>query len=251
MQQDMPYGATFEDIAQAGGLWQTRANPPVREPAMTDFAEARQMMVDCQIRPSDVTRYPIIEAMLDVPREEFTPMELRPVAYAGDHIPLDAKDRVILDARVFGKLLDALEIGPSDFVLDIGAGLGYSTAVIARLAEAVIGVEEDERMARDAAATLSKLGYDNAIMTEAGLAAGDAAHGPFDVIIVQGGVETLPDGLVAQLKEGGRIGAIFMDGPGGQARIGVKLADGIAWRHVFDATAPVLQGFEEAESFAF
>lgn len=116
---------------------------------MIDFAAAREVMVDRQVRPADVTLYPIIDAMLAVPREEFVPEALRPVAYFGDHVPL-AAGRVLLDPRVFGKLLDGLNIGPSDLVLDVGCGMGYSSAVIARMAEAVVALEEDPALAADA-----------------------------------------------------------------------------------------------------
>jgi len=106
---------------------------------MIDYAAARVAMVDRQVRPSDVTRYPIIAAMLDVPREDFVPEALRPVAYLGEHVPL-APGRVLLDPRVFAKLVDALVVEPNDLVLDLGCGLGYSTAVLARMAEAAAEV---------------------------------------------------------------------------------------------------------------
>jgi protein-L-isoaspartate(D-aspartate) O-methyltransferase len=208
------------------------------------------MMVDCQVRPSDVTRYPIIEAMLTVPRERFVPRALMPVAYAGDHVPL-GDGRVVLDPRVFGKMIDGLEIGPRDLVLDIGCGLGYSTAVIANLAEAVIAIEEVASLASDAATILADEGVDNAVVSEGPLAAGDKDHGPFDVIVLEGGIEVLPEAIADQLKDGGRIAAIFMNGSSGQARLGVKTGGRIAWRHAFDATAPVLNGFERAAAFEF
>jgi protein-L-isoaspartate(D-aspartate) O-methyltransferase len=217
---------------------------------MTDFAAAREAMVDRQVRPSDVTRYPIIEALLRVPREDFVPPALRPVAYLGEHVPLGA-NRVLLDPRVFAKMLDALDLGPDDLVLDVGCGLGYSTAVIARLAEAVIALEEDAAMAAEAEAQLTAHGADNAVVEQGPLAAGIARHGPFDAIIIEGAVEALPDAFAAQLKPGGRIVAIFADGAGGQARLGLRTAQGIAWRRIFDATAPVLPGFQAMKAFEF
>ena len=217
---------------------------------MTDFAAAREAMVDRQVRPSDVTRYPIIEALLRVPREDFVPPALRPVAYLGEHVPL-AEGRVLLDPRVFAKMLDALDIGPSDLVLDVGCGLGYSTAVIARLAEAVIALEEDAAMAQEAEARLAASGADNAVVEHGPLAAGIARHGPFDVVIIEGAVEALPQAFEAQLKPGGRIAAIFANGAGGQARLGLMTPQGIAWRRIFDATAPVLPGFAVAKAFEF
>lgn len=217
---------------------------------MPDFAAARTMMVDCQVRPSDVTRYPIIEAMLTVPRERFVPASLTAVAYAGQHVPL-GEGRVLLDPRVFGKMVDGLEIGTGDLVLDIGCGYGYSAAVIARLCEAVIATEEDAQMAAEAARLLAEEGADNAVVGETALTAGDPDHGPFDVMVIEGGIEVLPDALADQLKEGGRIAAIFMRGMSGQVRIGVKSGGRIAWRHAFDATAPVLNGFEAPTGFEF
>ncbi|MEH7826607.1 protein-L-isoaspartate O-methyltransferase family protein [Gemmobacter denitrificans] len=215
---------------------------------MTDFATRRTMMVDTQIRPSDVTKFTIIEAMLAVPREAFVPPARREVAYVGEHVGLGA-GRVVMDPRVLAKMLDALDIQPTDTVLDIGSGLGYSAAVIARMAETVIAVEEDETLARDAQATLSAQDVDNAAVQVGPLAAGAPKAAPYDVITLQGAVETLPEALVAQLKEGGRIGAIFMDGALGVARIGYKIDGQITWRNAFNATAPVLPGFAVHKAF--
>jgi protein-L-isoaspartate(D-aspartate) O-methyltransferase len=217
---------------------------------MIDFAAAREAMVDGQVRPADVTRYPIILAMLDVPREVYVPDALRPVAYLGEHVPI-APGRVVLDPRVFAKMLDAIEIGPTDLVLDVGCGLGYSAAVIAHMAEAVIALEEDPAMAAAASAALTGQGVDTAVVKAGPLAAGVPAHGLYDAIVVEGGVERLPQALAEQLKPGGRIVAIFIDGPVGQARLGLKTEAGIAWRRAFDATAPVLPGFAATKEFEF
>ncbi|MEM8789598.1 MAG: protein-L-isoaspartate O-methyltransferase [Pseudomonadota bacterium] len=217
---------------------------------MTDFAAARVTMVDSQVRPSDVTLYPIIDAMLTVPREEFVPHALRAVAYAGEHVPLSA-GRVVLDPRVFAKMLDMAEIGRGDLVLDIGCGLGYSAAVISLLAEAVVAVEADAEMVREAVATLTAQNYDSALVVEAPLAEGDTTHGPFDVIMIEGGIETLPQAIADQLKDGGRICALFAQGATGRAALGVKTGGRIAWRDVFDATAPVLEGFAKSGGFEF
>ena len=173
---------------------------------MSDFATRRVMMVDTQVRPSDVTKFPIIEAMLAVPREAYVPNALREAAYMGENVEI-AQGRVVLEARSFAKMLDALDIQPGELVLDLGCGLGYSTAVIARLADAVVAVEEDEALAAEAQRTLSAEGVDNAAVIVGALASGDAKHGPYDVITIEGGVETVPDTLLAQLREGGRVGA--------------------------------------------
>ncbi|SOH93393.1 protein-L-isoaspartate(D-aspartate) O-methyltransferase [Monaibacterium marinum] len=217
---------------------------------MTDFKAARTAMVDCQIRPSDVTRFPIIQAMLTVPREEYLPSEAQAIAYMGEHVDIGA-GRVCLDPRVLAKLIDALAIQPHDLVLDIGCGHGYSTAIIARIAEAVVALEEDESLADAASSTLAAQGVDNAVVERGPLAAGAASHGPYDVIVFQGGVESLPTDIVDQLRPNGRIAMIQMDGALGVAKLGVKGANGITWRRSFDATAPVLPGFSAEKAFVF
>ncbi|MCA3446058.1 MAG: protein-L-isoaspartate O-methyltransferase [Rhodobacter sp.] len=215
---------------------------------MTDFATRRTVMVDTQVRPSDVTKFPVIEALLSVPREAYVPRSLREAAYIGENLEI-APRRVVLEARTLAKLLDALDIQPDEMVLDLGCGLGYSTAVIARLAEAVIAVEEDAALAAQAEKTLASEGVDNAAVISGPLAQGAAKHGPYDVITLQGAIETLPQALSDQLKEGGRIGCVFMEGALGVARVGYKVDGVVTWRFAFNATAPVLPGFELRRGF--
>jgi protein-L-isoaspartate(D-aspartate) O-methyltransferase len=174
---------------------------------MSEFASRRVMMVDTQVRPSDVTKFPIIDAMLSVPREVYVPANRREAAYVGENLDI-APGRVVLEARTLAKLLDALDIQPGEMVLDLGSGLGYSAAVIARLAGTVVAVEEDEALAAEAGRLLSDEGVDNALLVTGPLATGAAKHAPYDVITIQGAVETVPEALVAQLRDGGRIGAV-------------------------------------------
>lgn len=215
---------------------------------MVDFASRRTTMVDTQVRPNDVTKFPIIEAMLAVPREAFVPGPKREAAYVGENIEI-APGRVVLEARTLAKMLDALDIQPDEMVLDIGCGLGYSAAVIARLAEAVVAVEEDPDLAREAQATLSVEGADNAAVIEAPLATGAAKHGPYDVIMIEGAAETVPQAIIDQLKEGGRIACLFMEGALGVARVGLKREGRVTWRFAFNAAAPVLPGFTAERGF--
>ncbi len=216
---------------------------------MTDFTERRRMMVDTQVRPSDVTKYPIIEAMLSVPRENFVAGAQREAAYADQNIDL-GQGRTLLEPRTLAKILDALDVQNDELVLDVACGMGYSTAVVARMAQMVIAVEGDEELAAEAQTQLNEIGADNAIVHVAELSEGAAEHGPYDVILVQGGVEELPQSLMAQLKDGGRVAAIFMTGALGQVKIGYKNGDQISWRFAFNAGAPVLPGFAAAKEFA-
>lgn len=215
---------------------------------MTDYAARRTMMVDTQVRPSDVTKFPIIDAMLSVPREAFVPTALREAAYMGENLDL-GEGRVMLDPRTLAKMLDALEIENDDLVLDIGSAYGYSAAVIARMAEAVVAVEDKAAVIAEAQRTLSEQGADNVVLHEGPLAEGAPEHGPYDVITVQGAVEHLPETLSAQLKDGGRMACLFMEGALGVVRIGYKIDGRINWRYAFNAGAPVLPGFERHAAF--
>jgi protein-L-isoaspartate(D-aspartate) O-methyltransferase len=217
---------------------------------MIDFTAARQAMVDCQVRPSDVTRYAIIEAMLWAPRELFVPKTRRDVAYAGAEIEL-APGRVMLEPRTFAKMLEAAAIGSDDLVLDLAPGTGYSTAVIARMAEAVIAIELDADLADRAQTLLGEFEVDNAVVSQGDPAAGDAAHGPYDVIFIDGAVAALPESLVGQLKQGGRLVALFRQGGVGQCCVLTRAGAGMSRRYVFDADAPLLAGFEQVTEFAF
>lgn len=216
---------------------------------MTDYAARRITMVDTQIRPSDVTKFPIIDAMLSVPREEFLPAGRQEAAYIGENISLD-RNRVILEPRTLAKMLDALDVQRDELVLDVGCALGYSSAIIARLAEAVVAVDDDKDMVNEAQDILSREGADNVILQLGTLADGAAEHGPYDAMIIQGGVERLPDRLLAQLKDEGRIACLFMENELGVVRIGYKNGQSISWRFAFNASAPVLAGFQQEASFS-
>ncbi len=215
---------------------------------MPDFAARRTAMVDTQVRPSDVTRFPIIDAFLRVPRERFVPDALAEAAYVGENLAL-GQGRVLLAPRTQAKMIEALAPRPSDLVLDVGAGAGYSSALLARLGEAVIALEEDPALAAEAQAAFAELGVDNAVVVEGKLAEGAPQHGPYDVIAVQGGVETLPEALADQLKEGGRIAVPFMEDALGVVRLGAKFDGAVTWRYAFNASAPVLPGFHKARVF--
>lgn len=215
---------------------------------MTDFAARRTMMVDTQVRPSDVTKFPIIDAMLSVPREAFVPRNLREAAYVGENVDLGG-GRVILEPRTLAKMLDALDIQNDELVLDVGSALGYSAAVAARMAQVVIALEEDADLAAEAQGILTEHHADNVVLHEGPLTDGAAEHGPYDVILVQGAVQHLSAALTDQLKEGGRIACLFMEGALGVVRIGYKIDGHVTWRFAFNAGAPVLPGFEKHSVF--
>lgn len=217
---------------------------------MTDYVARRITMVDTQVRPSDVTKFPIIDAMLSIPREAFVPANQREAAYVGENIQI-GDGRVVLEPRTLAKMLDALAIERHHIVLDIGCGLGYSTAVIAAMADFVAGVEDDAQRAADAQVILSEHGIDNAAVIEGELTAGAPKSGPYDIIILQGAVEEVPETILSQLRDGGRIAAIFAEGALGVVRIGHKIDGSVSWRFAFNAGAPVLPGFTVETAFLF
>ena len=216
---------------------------------MNDSRALRTMMVDTQVRPSDVTKFPIIEAMLAVPREHFVPDAVRAAAYADAPVDLGG-GRAMLEPRTLAKMLDAVDIGAQDLVLDLGAGLGYSAAVIARMAEFVVALEEDENLAAEAESRLGAAGIDNVAVIAGPLVNGDPRHGPYDVIVVEGAVQQVPFPILEQIKDGGRIVAIFAGNNLGTVRIGYRVGSDVDWRSAFDAAATVLPGFTAAPEFA-
>ena len=217
---------------------------------MSDYAARRRMMVDTQIRPSDVTKFPIIEAFSSIKREYFVPTESRDTAYVGEHIQI-GNHRVILDSRTLAKMLDAVDVTDSELVLDVGSGYGYSAAIIAHLAEAVVALESEDKPFNEMQNALIDHGIDNVIVEQGPLFCGAASHAPYDVIFIQGGVELIPNEILTQLKEGGRIVAIFMQGSLGSVKIGYKLKNDVSWRFAFNAGAPILDGYKKEMTFTF
>ncbi len=215
---------------------------------MTDYAERRTTMVDTQVRPSDVTKFPIIDAMLSVPREAFVPRDRRDMAYVGENLDLGG-GHVMLEPRTLAKMLDALDPSNSDLAMIVSASGGYSAAVLSRIAEAVVAVESDEGRAEEAQTVLLEQGADNVVVHTGPLADGAADHGPYDLILIEGGVAVVPDALCDQLKDGGRMACLFMEGSLGVVRIGYKLDGRMNWRFSFNAGAPVLHGFEAHRAF--
>jgi protein-L-isoaspartate(D-aspartate) O-methyltransferase len=220
---------------------------------MTDFSQSRRKMVDNQLRTNDVTDHRILDAMELVPRERFVPASKRPVAYIDEDLPIGPTDsgRVLMKPHIFGKLVQLAEIRDEDVVLVIGAGTGYSAAVISKLAASVVALEENPDLAKTATEVLVDLGIENAVVVEGALTNGYASEGPYDVILVDGAVDVLPEPLGNQLKPDGRLAVIEGRGGAGAAKLYRKSGAAISSRFGFNASVKVLPGFEREAEFVF
>lgn len=220
---------------------------------MTGFSTARQKMVDCQVRPSDVTDSRILDAMLSVPREAFVPAASQPLAYLDLDLDVGAGGtrRYLLKAALTAKLLQAAEINSTDNMLVVGAASGYLAALAAKIAARVTATESDSALASQAASTLAGLGIANVTVRTAAAGDGEPASAPYDVIVLNGATEIVPDRLFAQLAEGGRLVGVFAATKPSRAMVVTHTHGDFGHRTLFDATAPVLPGLERLAEFVF
>ncbi|MSO99290.1 MAG: protein-L-isoaspartate O-methyltransferase [Rhodospirillaceae bacterium] len=215
-----------------------------------DFAAARRNMVARQIKTNRVTDPLVIEAISAVPREKFLPSEQRQFAYVDEDLRIGG-GRVIMEPMVLARLLQLAEVQPGDNALVIGAGAGYSTAVLAHIASSVVAVESDATLAARASQVLAELNVDTAAVVTGDLTRGKPEQGPFDVIFINGSVDMIPDALKQQLADNGRLVCIVREGPIGRATLVSRTGNSFSQRQEFDASTPVLPGFVKQPGFVF
>jgi protein-L-isoaspartate(D-aspartate) O-methyltransferase len=226
---------------------------------MIDFARRRLTMVETQLRPNEVTDTRLIAAMRALPRERFVPERLRAFAYIDERLEvfpaIDASPaRFLLAPMVLARLVQLAAVEPGDTVLDVGCATGYSTAILARLAREVVGVEPEPELADAARANLRALGLVNVEIVESDLARGCPEKGPYDVILLNGSVPVPPESLFGQLREGGRLAAILSrpsPGAQGKATLFVKAEGEVSGLPHFDAGAAPFPRFSRESSFSF
>jgi protein-L-isoaspartate(D-aspartate) O-methyltransferase len=214
---------------------------------MFDSATARRMMVDGQVRTADVHDPDLIAAMLAVPREHFVPPHLAEQAYVDGDLEI-AKGRSLLKPMVLAKLLQAVRLQGDEHVLDVGCGLGYSSAILARLAGSVVALEENAEFARQAKQALTA---DSVTVVTGSLAAGWPDAAPYDFILLDGATEITPEALGRQLKPSGRLACILGRPPAAKAMIFRPVEGHLAGRPIFDAAAALLPGFAAPPAFVF
>jgi protein-L-isoaspartate(D-aspartate) O-methyltransferase len=218
---------------------------------MTDFAAARRMMVDGQVRTADVTDPRLLTAMLGVPRERFFPENKASLAYLDLDVPISeagAPVRRLLKPMTLAKLLSEAGAAETDHVLDVGCATGYSTALLARLVQTVVGLEEAASLARQAGTALA--GVANATIVTGPLSRGWPEAAPYDLILLEGSCEFVPQALFDQLKIGGRLACVIGRGPG-KATIYRRIEGDLSSRVVFDCSAAPLPGFAKPPEFVF
>ena len=223
---------------------------------MIDFAAARRMMVDGQVRTSDVTDPRIIAAMLALPRERFVAEENADLAYLDLDAPVtrakgSGQVRHLLKPMVLAKMVQAAAVKAGDHVLDVGCATGYSSALLARLARSVVALEADPALARLARENLEAVGAGNVTVVIGPLTEGWQAQAPYDVIFVNGATEIAPDALYRELKDGGRLVAVVGRVPTSRAMLYRLVAGDVSGWPIFDATAPLLPGFAAPPAFVF
>lgn len=223
---------------------------------MFDFAAARTRMVDGQLRPNDVTDWPILDAMGAIPREEFVPAARRELAYIDVNLALqeDAtvdRGRSLIQPVVLARLLQAATLSATDSVLTVGCVTGYGAAVLAALVRRVVALDEDEALVGTASATLQRLGIGNVLVVHGPLAGGCPAEAPFDAIVFEGAVEFPPDICLEQLGEGGRLVLVEGTGQAGQAMLYRRTGAEVSGRPIMNASVPLLPGFAKPRVFQF
>lgn len=219
---------------------------------MLDFEVARRHMVESQILPNRVTDPDLIDAIAETPRETFVPEHLRSLAYCDEALEV-AEGRHLMEPMVAARLLQSVEADKTDVALLIGASTGYLAAILSRIVDTVVVVEENKDLAAGAIKSLDELAIDNAVIMDGPLNAGYPNQAPYDVIVFDGAVPMVPESIATQLGEGGRLVAITggSNGIPGRAMLTTRFHGALSTRHVFDAGTPSLPGFEQTSGFTF
>jgi protein-L-isoaspartate(D-aspartate) O-methyltransferase len=230
--------------------------PVTAQPPPADIEAARFNMVESQIRPNKVRSERLLDAFSGLPREMFVPSMLAGIAYIDKDLPV-ADGRYLLEPMVLARLLEEGGIRPNDRVLDIAPATGYSTALLAQLAREVVAVENEAALAGQAMENLARLGIGNASVKQGPFADGWRGNAPYDVILVNGSAEFVPEELMAQLAEGGRLLIVMREfGPAriahkGEARLYEKIRGAVSHRALFDANVRPLADFAAKQKFSF
>ncbi len=219
----------------------------------TDFTAARNNMVDCQVRPNRVSDPRVLSAMRSLPREQFVPPALAPMAYVDEDLPLGG-GRVLMEPLVIARLVQMARIRPGERVLVVAAGTGYGAALAAACGGQVMALEEDDALIALALRVLPRVAP-SVRLVDGRLSAGLPSSEPWDAVIIEGAVTAIPDSYAAQLSQVGRLVTVVAaaGSVGGRAVLAERVAgsQGLRSREMFDCTTPLLPGLRPAAAFVF
>jgi protein-L-isoaspartate(D-aspartate) O-methyltransferase len=216
-----------------------------------NFEQARFNMVEQQIRPWEVLDADVLELLMTVKREEFVPAAHRNLAFADVEMPIGC-GQVMLKPAIEGKVLQAVQVGRSDSVLEIGAGSGYFAALLAARAEWVRTIDIEPELVQLAADNLDRYGVQNVTVKQADGALGLPCRAPYDLIVVSGGMPMVPRALLEQIKVGGRLFAFVGEAPVMKARLITCIAEGrYKTEDVFETLVPMLKNVQRENGFRF
>jgi protein-L-isoaspartate(D-aspartate) O-methyltransferase len=244
-------------MTQGSGADRTNAVHPTSARPMADinYDQLRRNMVDSQIRTTDVTDLRVLEAILSVPREVFAPESRKAVAYADDDVEVlvagARRPRHLMKPSPMARLVQLAAIKPTDVVLEVGSGAGYVSAVLSKLASAVIALDDDEAVSNAATATLARIGCDNVVTVVGDLSKGYPSEAPYDVVFVGGAADIVPSALFDQLKDGGRLVTVQGQGNSGIAMVHFKHDGRVGARKAFNASVKPIPGFLRESGFVF
>ncbi|KQP29559.1 protein-L-isoaspartate O-methyltransferase [Methylobacterium sp. Leaf104] len=216
---------------------------------MLDYAQARRLMVDCQLRTFDVNDVAVLDAFGEVARERFVPQGREDFAYIDQTLRLGRPGRAMPAPMLLARMVQALAIQPGETALDVGTGYGYGAAILVRLGAEITALESDGDLAAGARARLADLAHITVV--EGALEAGAPQAAPFDAILVNGRVETRPQALLDQLRDGGRLVCVMGRDRAAKATLFVRAGDAFGSRPLFDAALPALGAFAAEADFAF
>jgi protein-L-isoaspartate(D-aspartate) O-methyltransferase len=223
--------------------------------AVPDFATARAMMVDSQVRPNKVTDPRILAAMRRLPREAFVPAQVASRAYADEDVPL-GNGRYLTEPMVIARLVQAASVRAGERALVVAAGTGYGAALLAECGATVTAQEQDEALLAIARAALAASGVAVSLVS-ARPERGWNAAAPYDLMLIEGAVEEVPPALIDQLRApagnrvGGRLLVVRHAAGVGQAMLGERVGDALSLQPLFDCAIPLLPALRAAPGFVF
>ena len=217
-----------------------------------DFKLARKNMVENQIRANKVTSLNVINAFLDVPREKFVPDALQEISYVDEDIQL-SRNRFMMKPMILARLFQSLSLKGNENILHVGSNSGYGSAILSRMCSSVISLESDKKLFETSIHTFSNMGFDNVVPLHGSMENGVEKEAPFDIIFIEGSIETEPKSLFGQLNENGKLIAIIRPAniKIGKAKLFFKISNEIGLENLFDAQVSKLSIFKSKTKFSF